>query len=53
MADRDPWAPVLEFWFGEPPEIRSDLWFRGARDTDDVVTARFGALTEQALSGLV
>ena len=55
MADRDPWAPVLEFWFGElsdglaQPEIRQ-RWFEANPEFDNACR-RFESLLDDARDG--
>ena len=48
---------ILAFWFGDvlesdwPADNRSNLWFGGGAEQDQLIATRFGGLVEQALDG--
>ncbi len=44
-------AAVLEFWFGPPPHVGRDVWFRKDSSFDAAIRTRFGTVVEAALRG--
>lgn len=50
-------AEILDFWFGPlgpdgfPREDRTTLWFRGGREVDEAIRARFAVDVERAARG--
>jgi len=42
---------ILEFWFGPPPHVARDVWFRKDPAFDETIRARFGDGITQALAG--
>jgi uncharacterized protein (DUF924 family) len=42
---------ILEFWFGPPPHVERDVWFRKDSAFDATIRERFGAAIETALAG--
>lgn len=43
---------VLEYWFGDPPSTaKSAMWFRGGKEIDDDIRARFGDALARATKG--
>ena len=44
-------SDVLQFWFGEPPQISSRRWFRGGAELDGQIRQQFGPLVSSALRG--
>lgn len=44
-------AAVLEFWFGAPPFVAREAWFRKSDAFDDEIRTRFGPEVEAAMAG--